>query len=187
MNSEQNYLNSALRQFKFYESLGKKTMDQLSGQDLFFEAEKDINSIAVIVQHLHGNMLSRWTDFLTSDGEKSWRKRDEEFEQIAKTPEEVRQLWEDGWKCLYAALDQLQAEDLQKLVYIRNEGQTVLEAINRQLCHYSYHVGQIVFIGKMLRRENWQSLSIPKNKSQDYNQTKFAADKERKHFTDEFL
>ncbi|MCE3294605.1 MAG: DinB superfamily protein [Crocinitomicaceae bacterium] len=187
MDSEQNYLTSALRQFKFYESLGKKTIDQLEPKGLFFEPAKDTNSIAIIVQHLHGNMLSRWTDFLTSDGEKSWRKRDEEFEVIAQKPEEVLKLWEDGWKCLYAALEPLQPEDLQKIIYIRNEGQTVLEAINRQLCHYSYHVGQIVFIGKILKQESWQSLSIPKNKSQEYNQTKFSADKERKHFTDEFL
>ncbi len=187
MSSEQNYLTSALRQFRFYESLCRKTIDQLEEKDLLHEPEKDANSIAIIVQHLHGNMLSRWTDFLTSDGEKSWRRRDEEFEEIAKSRAEVIRLWDEGWKCLYDALEALRPEDLQTLVYIRNEGQTVLEAINRQMCHYSYHVGQIVFIGKMFRKDQWQSLSIPKNKSQEYNQGKFSADKERKHFTDEFL
>jgi hypothetical protein len=161
-----NYLASALRQFHLYESLGRKTMDQLNDKDLFYEPGTDVNSIAVIVQHLHGNWRSRWTDFLTSDGEKPWRKRDEEFEQVAKTPTEVLKLWEDGWQCLYTALDQLQPEDLQKTVSIRNEELTVLEAINRQLCHYSYHVGQIVLIGKILRGENWQNLSIPNKKNQ---------------------
>jgi hypothetical protein len=164
--TENNYLASALRQFRLYESLGCKTMDQLTGTDFFYEPGTDVNSIAIIVQHLHGNMLSRWTDFLTSDGEKTWRKRDAEFEQVAQKPENVLKLWEEGWTCLYKALEQLQTEDLQKTVYIRQEELTVLEAINRQLCHYSYHVGQIVLIGKMLKQENWQSLSIPKKKNQ---------------------
>jgi hypothetical protein len=182
-----NFLNSAIKQFEYYKLLGEKTFDQLQDEKLFWQYNAESNSIATIVKHLHGNMLSRWTDFLTSDGEKEWRNRDAEFENDIQTKEQVLEFWNSGWQCLFDALKNLKETDLNKIIYIRNQGQTVTEAINRQLCHYSYHVGQIVFIGKMICNQNWQSLSIPKGNSSQYNAQKFAQEKHIEHFTDENL
>lgn len=181
------FLQSATKQFEYYKSLGDKTFAQLEDDQLFWQYNDESNSIAIIVKHLWGNMLSRWTDFLTSDGEKEWRNRDAEFENDITTREELLDKWEAGWRCLFAALGSLTEEDLSALIYIRNQGHTVTEAINRQLAHYPYHIGQIVFIGKMLRNGNWQSLSIPRGDSGAYNAAKFARDKAREHFTDEYL
>lgn len=180
----ENYLESVIKQFKYYEGLGRYTMEQIDEKSLFFEPADDTNSIAIIVKHLHGNMLSRWTDFLNSDGEKEWRKRDEEFEGTLTNRKEVYKLWNEGWDCLFKAIEPLKADQLDQIIYIRNEGHTVMEAINRQLCHYIYHVGQIVFLGKIVTGSNWVSLSIPKGKSKDFNKNKFAQEKSRKHFTD---
>lgn len=185
MNS--NYLQSVIKQFEYYKMLGEKTFTQLTDEDLFWQHNEDSNSIAIIVNHLWGNMLSRWTDFLNSDGEKDWRNRDAEFENLIQTRQEMLAKWEQGWNCLFTALNSLKEEDLDKIIYIRNQGHTVMEAINRQLAHYPYHVGQIVFIGKMLTENNWQSLSIPKGNSNQYNSEKFSKPKEKTHFTDEFL
>ena len=132
-------------------------------------------------------MLSRWTDFLTSDGEKEFRNRDSEFENDIKTREELIDKWDEGWTCLFNAINSLTTDDLDKIIYIRNQGHTVTEAINRQLAHYPYHVGQIVFIGKMLCNDNWNSLSIPKGNSTAYNAEKFSKPKHTLHFTDEYL
>ncbi|MBS4044403.1 MAG: DUF1572 family protein [Chitinophagaceae bacterium] len=184
---ESNFLTSAIKQFEYYQQLGEKTFHQLPDDKLFWQYNAESNSIATIVKHLHGNMLSRWTNFLHSDGEKEWRNRDAEFENDITTREEMLKLWHAGWQCLYLALKNLKDEDLNKVVFIRNQGQTVVEAINRQLCHYSYHVGQIVCIGKMICNQSWQSLSIPKGKSVDYNTQKFAQEKHIEHFTDESL
>lgn len=181
------YIKSARRQFEYYKDLADKTFDQVQDEKLFFKYNEESNSIAIIVQHLWGNMLSRWTDFLTTDGEKDWRKRDNEFEEVVKTREELLIKWNEGWKCLFNAMDSLKEEDFLKTIYIRNQGHSVMEAINRQLAHYPYHIGQIVFIGKMLANENWKSLSIPRNKSSDYNSEKFAQPKHKEHFTDEYL
>ena len=181
------YLNSAKKQFGYYKMLAEKTFVQLSDEQLFWSPSAESNSIAVMVQHLHGNMLSRWTDFMTSDGEKPWRQRDAEFESGIKNRDVLKQKWEEGWACLFAALNSLKAEDLNATVFIRNEGHSVADAINRQLCHYSYHVGQIVYVGKMMADKNWKSLSIPRNKSKDYNEKKFAEEKGQRHFTDEHL
>jgi hypothetical protein len=182
---QKDFLESAKKQFKYYKELGEKSFKQVTPEKLFHQINEDSNSIAIIVQHLHGNMLSRWTDFLDSDGEKEWRNRDKEFETIIKTKEDLITKWNEGWQCLFTALDSIKEEDFNKLIYIRNEGHTVIEAINRQLSHYPYHVGQIVFIAKMLSDNEWQSLSIPKNKSKDFNQEKFKEDRHRRHFTDE--
>ncbi len=182
-----NYLESAIKQFQYYESLGRKTMDQLSEEELTFEPVKDINSISVIVKHLHGNMLSRWTDFLTTDGEKETRDRDGEFEGSLSTREEIMQKWEEGWKVVFDTLNSLNDEHLGQIVYIRNQGHTVVEAINRQMNHYAYHVGQMVFLGKMIKKDEWTSLSIPKNQSKQFNADKFNQEQSRGHFTDEFL
>lgn len=163
------YLNSAKSQFAYYKKLGDGTFNQLSEDQLIYKYDAACNSIANIVVHMHGNMLSRWTDFLATDGEKPWRHRDTEFEDALVDKAAVLQKWEEGWGCLFQALNSLQESDFTKVVYIRNEAHSVVEAINRQLAHYPYHVGQIVFIGKMLRGNQWESLSIPKGKSADYN------------------
>jgi hypothetical protein len=165
--------------------LGEKAMDQLEAEQLFVTTNDDTNSIAVIVKHLSGNMLSRWTDFLTTDGEKETRNRDGEFENNLHTKEEVLEAWNTGWKCFLNTLESLTSEQLSEIIYIRNEGHTVIEAINRQLAHYPYHVGQIVFYAKQLKEGEWNSLSIAKNKSKDYNDSKFAQEKNIKNFTEE--
>ncbi len=182
-----NFIESVKKQFAYYKHLGDKTFDQLKEADFFWQFNEESNNIAVIVKHLCGNMLSRWTDIFTTDGEKETRNRDGEFENDLKTKAEVLQNWEAGWNCLFNTLKSLSETDLERIIYIRNEGHTVQEAINRQLAHYPYHVGQIVFIGKMIQNEKWQSLSIPRNKSNDYNTAKFSDGKQRRHFTDEFL
>lgn len=160
-----NYLESARKQFEQYKMLGEKTFAQLSDNNLFWKYNEESNSIATIVKHLWGNMLSRWTDFLTTDGEKEWRKRDAEFENDTNTRQELLDKWNEGWNCLFKAIDSLTTNDLEKIIYIRNQPHTVTEAINRQLTHYAYHIGQIVFLGKMLAKNGWTSLSIPRRKS----------------------
>jgi hypothetical protein len=181
------YLESIKKQFLYYKTLGDKAIDQLESEQLFTTVNEYTNSIAVIVKHLSGNMLSRWTDFLTTDGEKEWRNRDSEFEETITTKEALIQLWNKGWTCLFDALNSLQPEQLDSIIYIRNEGHTVMEAINRQLAHYPYHIGQIVFYAKMLKQSEWNSLSIPKNKSNSYNADKFVRDKSIKNFIDDEL
>jgi hypothetical protein len=171
------FLKSAKRQFEYYKSLGEKAMEQMEDIQLFWQPNEESNSIATIVKHLEGNMLSRWTDFLTTDGEKPTRQRDAEFENNWTTRQQVIQAWNSGWQCLFDALNSITDEDLERIIYIRNEGHTVLEAINRQLAHYPYHVGQMVYIAKICTNEKWQSLSIPRNKSNDYNADKFAQEK----------
>ena len=181
------YLESVKKQFLYYKTLGEKAIEQLEQDQIFVSINEDTNSIATIVKHISGNMLSRWTDFLTTDGEKEWRNRDSEFENEIQSKEEVLVIWNRGWNCFFDALNGLQPEDLSKIVYIRNEGHTVIEAINRQLAHYPYHIGQIVFYAKQLKNSDWESLSIPRNKSKNYNTEKFAQDKVVKNFTDDVL
>jgi len=181
------YLESVRKQFEYYKMLGEKTFSQVEDEKLFWQYNQDSNSIATIVKHISGNMLSRWTDFLTADGEKEWRNRDAEFDNDIKNREELLEKWNEGWNCLFNAINSLTNNDLDKIIYIRNQGHTVTEAINRQLAHYPYHVGQIVFLGKMLAPDGWISLSIPKENSQSYNVDKFSKPKQKKHFTDEFL
>jgi hypothetical protein len=182
-----NFLTASIKQFEYYKMLGDKTFTQLTDEQLFFKYNEESNSIATIIKHLWGNMLSRWTDFLTSDGEKEWRQRDAEFVNDINDRDSLLQKWEEGWSCLLTTLNALSDADLEKEIFIRNQGHTITEAIIRQLAHYPYHVGQIVFIGKMMRNENWASLSIPKGNSIAYNAEKFSSPKETKHFTDEFL
>jgi hypothetical protein len=181
------YIDGIKKQFDYYKLLGEKTMAQLPDDALFWQYNETSNSIAVIVKHLSGNMLSRWTDFLTTDGEKAMRNRDAEFENEILTRGALLQMWDEGWKCFFDALYQIRDEDLNKIVYIRNAGHTVLEAINRQLAHYPYHIGQIVFIGKMVCDGQWQSLSIPRGDSKKYNTEKSAQPGGKGHFTDDFL
>ncbi|MET2984285.1 DUF1572 family protein [Aureibaculum conchae] len=179
-----NYIKSIQKQFAYYKSLGDKTFEQLNDTEIHWQFNNDSNSIAIITKHIVGNMLSRWTNFYTEDGEKDWRHRDTEFEDTYTSKTEMTTAWEKGWDCLFNIINQLKAEDLERIIYIRNEGHTVLEAINRQLCHYSYHVGQLVYAGKLIKSEQWKSLSIPKNESSTYNKEKFDREKHRGHFTD---
>jgi hypothetical protein len=181
------YLESVLKQFQYYKLLGDKTFEQLDEADLFWQFDEDSNSIALIVKHLWGNMLSRWTNFLTEDGEKSWRKRDEEFEMDFQTKAELLEKWAEGWQCLFDALKSINEENFNTIVYIRNQGHSITEAVNRQVAHYAYHVGQIVFIGKIRKGKKWKSLSIPKGQSTAFNVEKFKQEKIKEHFTKEFL
>ena len=181
----ESYLTSIIKQFEYYKSLGDKTFEQLSLEELQKEFAEDSNSISIIVKHLVGNMLSRWTNFLTEDGEKEWRQRDLEFEDTYTSKDQLIKDWNTGWNCLFEAMTPLAETDLERIIYIRNQGHTVTEAINRQLAHYAYHVGQIVFLGKLVKGKNWQSLSIPKGNSSKYNAEKFSKEKGRRHFTDD--
>jgi hypothetical protein len=187
MEATDSYLESVKKQFLYYKTLGEKAMDQLEPEQLFIILNEDSNSIAGIVKHLSGNMLSRWTDFLTTDGEKEWRNRDSEFDESINTKEELLANWNNGWNCFLDTLNTLETNHLSEIIYIRNEGHTVIEAINRQLAHYPYHIGQIVFLAKMLKKQEWNSLSIPKNKSNIYNEDKFSKEKNIKNFTDDEL
>lgn len=143
------YLTSIVKQFNYYKSLGDNTFKVLSFEELQNEFVDDSNSISIIVKHMVGNMLSRWTNFLTEDGEKKWRYRDEEFVDNYTSKDELIDHWDKGWQCLFTAISALETKNLEQIIYIRNQGHTVAEAINRQLAHYSYHVGQIVFLGKL--------------------------------------
>lgn len=163
------YLSSVKKQFSQYKLMGEKTINQLGEENIFWQYNEQSNSIAVIVQHLWGNMLSRWTNFLTEDGEKPWRERDAEFENVIKSKEELLAKWNAGWQCLLTTLDTLNDDDLGKTIYIRTEPLIVIDAINRQLAHYSSHVGQIVYLGKMLAGDQWKSLSIQKGSSKAFN------------------
>lgn len=169
-----NFIDNALKQFDYYKSLGEKTFIQLADESLFYQPNDASNSIATIVKHLSGNMLSRWTDFLTTDGEKEWRHRDTEFENDSTTRTSLLACWDKGWACLFDALHGLTEDDLCKEIYIRNQKHTVMEAISRQLAHYPYHIGQIVFLGKLYCNQNWSSLSIPKGNSMAYNAQLFS-------------
>jgi len=179
-----NYLSSVKQLFRYYKQLGDKAIGQVTEEQMHWQYNQQSNSIAIIIKHIAGNSLSRWTNFLTTDGEKEWRNRDDEFEDTTSTKEGLITLWNRGWQCIYDAIDPLADDDLMRTVYIRNEGHTVIEAINRQLAHIPYHVGQIVFIAKMLAAENWESLSIPKGQSKSFNAGKFSNEKQKKFFTE---
>jgi hypothetical protein len=163
------YLDEARRQMRGYKRLGEGAMAQLQDQDFFVTLDPESNSVAILAKHLAGNMRSRFTDFLSSDGEKPDRFRDQEFELTAATTRaEVMQWWEDGWERVFAAISSLKPEDVMRTVTIRGEPHTVLQAINRQIAHYAHHVGQILFLAKHLRSSEWTSLSIPRGKSEQY-------------------
>lgn len=163
------YLDEARRQLRGHKRMGEGAMSQLKDEQFFVALDPEANSVAILVKHLAGNMRSRFTDFLTSDGEKPDRFRDREFElSPATTRDDVLKSWEDGWACVFAAIDPLQPEDVLRTVTIRGEPHTVLQAINRQIAHYAQHIGQIVFLAKHLRSSEWKTLSIPRGKSEDY-------------------
>lgn len=173
-----NYLSDAVESFRSYKKMAEKAMAQVSDEEFFRAVDAEANSIAVIVKHIAGNQRSRWTDFLTSDGEKPDRFRDGEFLAFGEdSRESLMQLWEAGWQTLFDAVEPLTIEDFQKFVTIRGEPHTIIEAINRQLTHYAYHIGQIVFLAKHFRSGSWKTLSVPRNKSAEFNQ--FLADKQK--------
>jgi hypothetical protein len=184
---QSNYLESAKKQFEYYKTLGEKTFDQLNEEQLFWKYNEESNSIATIVKHMTGNMLSRWTDFLTTDGEKEARNREAEFENDLKDKQALMAIWNKGWDCLFNALNSINESNFNTTIYIRNQGHTITDAINRQLAHYPYHIGQIIFIGKMVMDSKWTSLSIPRGNSKQYNEEKFAKAKHTEHFTDEYI
>jgi len=169
---ENNYIISVKNQFKQYKILAEKAIDQVPDEKIDWQYNPETNSIAIIVKHLAGNMLSRFTDFYNSDGEKKWRNRDAEFENEKLSRERLKALWDEGWDCLFQVLNGLSPADLSKIVIIRNEEHTVVEAINRQLTHYASHIGQIIFIAKMVLDNQWRTLTIPKNASREFNAKK---------------
>ena len=164
------FLTTAITRVKYYKELADKSLIQLSESDYFYKPNETSNSIAVIIQHMHGNMLSRWTNFLTEDGEKDWRNRDQEFEEHTVPVSVLLEHWEKGWQCFLSALEALKEEDLLKKIQIRSESLFVIDAINRQLTHYPYHVGQIVYIARMIKNSNWKNLSIPPGGSEKFNE-----------------
>jgi hypothetical protein len=178
------FLTGTRKLFQYYKGLGEKAIAQIEDEHVNWRPNEASNSIAIIVHHLTGNMLSRFTDFLTSDGEKSWRDREAEFEVGYKNKVELLQAWDKGWATLFSAIDSLKTDDLEKIIYIRNEGQSVMDALERQLAHYPSHVGQIIYIAKMVKGNDFKSLSIPKGASSAYNDKKFSDEKAVRHFTD---
>ena len=179
-----NYLDSTRKLFQYYRELGEKALAQIGDEHIHWHPSPESNSVAVVVKHLSGNMLSRFTDFLTTDGEKPWRNRDAEFEDDYTNKAKLLVAWNMGWECFFNAVNPLTADDLGKIVYIRNQGHTVMEALSRQLAHYAYHVGQLVYLCRILAGEQWQSLSIPKGGSQAFNSEKFEQEKARTFFVD---
>lgn len=166
----QNYHEDSITVLKNYKKLADKAIAQLKDEEFFVTLDEEANSVAVVMKHMAGNMFSRWTDFLTTDGEKPDRNRDMEFVIEEKTTkDDVLDYWERGWACVFAAIEPLTPEDFEKTVMIRGEEHTIVMAINRQLTHYAYHVGQIVFLAKHFRSREWSSLSIPRNKSAEFN------------------
>jgi hypothetical protein len=174
------YLDTAIRRLKYYKHLGEQAFEQLDEKDFHFQPSSESNSIAIIIQHVAGNMLSRWTNFLTDDGEKEWRHRDDEFEIHPYSKKQLIELWEQGWNCFIHTLQSLNEDDLLKIVYIREESLTAIDAINRQLAHYPYHIGQLLYIGKIIKNSSWKSLSIPKGRSEYYNKNETIKDPAKK-------
>ena len=166
------YLKDVVDQFRKLKGLGDKALAQVRDEDLFVGLDPESNSLAILIQHMAGNLLSRWTDFLNSDGEKPSRDRDSEFVLVSKTREELLARWEEGWRCLFQAVAALSEEDLAMTVLIRAEPHSVIKAINRQLTHYGYHIGQIVFLAKHFASAHWQTLSVPRGGSAAFNATK---------------
>jgi uncharacterized damage-inducible protein DinB len=180
-------LSSSIKQFKYYKQLADKAMAQIQSEQVTHRFHENDNSIAIIISHMSGNMKSRWTNIFTEDGEKSWRNRDQEFEPKLSQISDILSQWEEGWKVLFDTLGSITENDLNRTIYIRNEGMSVSDAILRQLCHYSYHCGQIVYKCKQLAGDHWDTLSIAKNQSEAYNFKKFEQIAEQKHFLDSLL
>jgi len=173
MDYQENYIKSVIFEFERYKTLGDKTFAQLNEKDIYWTLSETDNSIAIIVKHMAGNMLSRWTNFLTEDGEKLWRNRETEFHDAYQSKKGMTQAWEQGWQCLFHALKSINSANFDSEIKIRNEPHTIFEAVNRQLAHYANHVGQIILLGKMIKGKAWVSLSIAKGASEAFNKEKF--------------
>jgi hypothetical protein len=174
------YVEDSIGVFQYYKKLAERGMAQCPDESLFTILDPQSNSIAILVKHMAGNMRSRWTDFLTSDGEKPDRNRDTEFEDAPKTRAELMEMWERGWKLLFGALEPLREADLTRTITIRTEPHSVMQAINRQVAHYSYHLGQIVFLARHFAGDKWQTLTIPKKKSAEFNRQVAAGEKSQR-------
>jgi Protein of unknown function (DUF1572) len=170
------YLEDSLSLFRYYKKLCEGAMEQVTDEQLLTVLDPEMNSIAVIVKHMVGNMRSRWTDFLTSDGEKLDRNRDSEFVEPPSSREDLMKSWENGWNCVFAALEPLSDADVTRTVTIRGEPHSVMQAINRQIAHYAYHCGQIVLLAKHFRQDEWKSLSVPRNRSVEFNRRVIAGE-----------
>jgi hypothetical protein len=164
------YLQDSIGLFRYYKKLTERALEQLTDDQLFAVLDHESNSIAIIIKHLAGNMRSRWTNFLLSDGEKPDRKRDTEFENPSPSRAALMALWEEGWNFVFSALEPLSDADLGRTVEIRGEPHSVMQAINRQIAHYAYHCGQIVFLAKHFQCQQWKPLTVPRGKSEDFNQ-----------------
>lgn len=173
------------KQFQYYRLLAENAIDQISDEQMFEEPSPESNSIAVIMKHMAGNMLSRWSNIFESDGEKPWRNRDDEFVNTFSSKSEIIEYWNQGWGRLENILEEVSDADLETIIYIRNMGCTLHDAIIRQISHYAYHIGQIVFIARLLNVNGFESLSIPKGDSSKYNEERFAREKEIIHFIDD--
>lgn len=167
------YLKSVRFEFHKYKQMGDKTFSQLTNDEILWKYNDDDNSVSQIVKHISGNLLSRWTNIFTEDGEKPWRDRDQEFEDPFTSKEAMIASWENAWQCLFNTLGTINATNFHEQIKIRNEEHSLIEAINRQMTHYAAHVGQIVYLGKMIKGQEWISLSIPKGQSETYNKEKF--------------
>lgn len=184
MKTEKNPLSGTIRLFQYYKLLTEKAIAQISDQQLFEKPGSALNSIAILMKHLSGNMKSRWTNFRTEDGEKPWRNRENEFVDNFSSRREVLDSWEEGWNILFDALRSVKQEELKKIIYIRNEGASIRDAIDRHLAHVAYHTGQIVLLARMMAGEKWESLSIPKGKTEQYNRKKFESEKTEGFYSD---
>lgn len=170
------YLKDSLSLFRYYKRLAEGAMEQVSDEQLFGALDEEMNSIAIVVKHMAGNMRSRWTDFLTTDGEKANRNRDSEFVAPPQTREDLMRVWNKGWAAVFSALEPLSDSDLTRKVTIRGEPHSVMQAINRQIAHYAYHCGQIVFLAKHFKSGDWKSLSVPRNRSAQFNRKVLAGE-----------
>jgi len=179
MDSKTSALDGTARLFKYYKMLTEKTVMQLTDEELHHTPSNELNSVAVLMKHISGNLISRWVNFRAEDGEKPWRNRDSEFIDDITSRKELLGRWEKGWDVLFESLHSIENDELNDIIYIRNEGHTILEAVERQLAHVAYHTGQIVMLAKWMRGENWETLTIPKGKTEDFNQEKFSQPKSR--------
>ena len=186
MSYAEHFRENAIKQFEYYKILSERSFDQVNDEQFFWQYNDESNSIAITAKHMAGNMLSRWTDFLTTDGEKIWRNRDMEFELENESRQDIMEHWKKGWNCLFAAMNEISEQNFDKQLLIRNTPHSITEAVNRQVGHMAYHTGQIAYIGRMIKGKEWQSLSIPKGKSVEFNQQSFAKEKRQEHFTDEW-
>ncbi len=184
MLSESHPLYGASRLLEYYKILAENAISQITEEQLRTPQQPGLNSIAVLMKHIAGNLLSRWTNFRTEDGEKPWRNRDSEFEDDFESVKELTGYWEEGWSCLFEAVHSIREDEISAIIYIRNEGHTILEAVERQLAHVAYHTGQIVYICKGFAGDNWKPLTIPKGKTEEYNRKKFSEKKSRGIYRD---